>query len=84
MSNFLGSLHNAQVEIGNCYINGIGVSKDPEQAYQWYKKAASKNNPVAQYNIGLLYYNGWGLKKNIEITASEIVLSHRIALFSRF
>jgi len=57
---------NAQVEIGNCYINGIGVSKDPEQAYQWYKKAASKNNPVAQYNIGLLYYNGWGLKKNIE------------------
>ena len=57
---------NAQVEIGNCYFNGMGVAQDYVQAHQWYKKAAAKNNAAAQYNIGMLYNYGHGVKQNYE------------------
>ncbi|MBR6902145.1 MAG: sel1 repeat family protein, partial [Synergistaceae bacterium] len=30
----------------------------------WYKKAADNGDAIAQYNIGSLYENGLGVKKN--------------------
>jgi TPR repeat protein len=31
-----------------------------------YRTAADKENPKAQSNLGVCYYNGWGLEKNLE------------------
>ena len=33
---------NAQYNLGYCYEKGYGVTKDKEQAMQWYKKAADQ------------------------------------------
>ena len=50
--------------IGYLYKNGLGVRKDFEEAYFWFKKAADKNNPIAQYNIGNMYCYGEGMEKD--------------------
>jgi uncharacterized protein len=31
---------------------------------EWYRKAADQGNAYAQYNIGRLYDNGWGVEKD--------------------
>ena len=38
----------AQYYLGNCYENGIGVSKDGEKAVEWYTKAANQGDANAQ------------------------------------
>jgi TPR repeat protein len=31
---------------------------------EWYEKAAAQGSDAAQNNLGLLYYNGKGVRKN--------------------
>jgi len=42
----------AQLMLGNCYANGTGVAKDPQQAVRWWRKAGDNNYPQAQYLMG--------------------------------
>ena len=37
---------------------------------EWYRKAAEQGYATAQFNLGLMYENGWGVDKN-EATAVE-------------
>lgn len=39
-------------------------------AHRLFQKAAKENNPVAEYNLGLLYLNGRGVQKNIDIATN--------------
>jgi len=41
----------AQYSIGDMYYEGQGVTKDPAQAMQWYKKAADQGNSDAKAKI---------------------------------
>ena len=34
------------------------VGQDPEQAIEWLKQAAEQGSAIAQYRLGLLYYQG--------------------------
>ena len=34
------------------------------ESIKWYKKAAEKGYPTAQYQLGLIYYNGDGVPRN--------------------
>lgn len=36
----------AQFELGECYYNGTGITKDNIQAVNWYKKSAEQGNPT--------------------------------------
>ena len=37
--------------------------KDYKQAVKWYTKAAEQGYADAQYNLGIMYYNGrWSFK----------------------
>src|SRR5271163_4275478 len=50
----------AQVRLGNEYLD----KKDYSSAMIWFRKAAERNNPIAQNNIGWLYDNGLGVNKD--------------------
>lgn len=54
----------AQISIGIRYANGIGVTKDLEEAVKWFLKAAEKGNAMSQYNLGNCYRLGRGVKKD--------------------
>ncbi len=45
----------AQYNLGICYANGQGVTKDEAEAVKWYRKAAEQNHAMAQYNLGVCY-----------------------------
>ncbi len=54
----------AQFELGRCYHEGEGFTKDYQQAVYWFRKAAEKGNANAQFYLGLCYYNGEGVAKD--------------------
>ena len=56
----------AQYNLGVCYENGYGVTKDTEQAFYWYNKSAEQGYAQAQCNLGYRYANGYGVAKDIE------------------
>ena len=51
----------AQVELGNCYYNGVGVTQNHGSAALWYVKAARVGMPEAQEFIGYMYETGDGI-----------------------
>lgn len=42
------------------YLNGNGLPKDEVKGVEWLKKAMELNNPMLQYNMGLVYKYGAG------------------------
>ena len=52
----LGNM-DAILELGNRYYNGQGVPKSYKKAYEIFEKI--KDNMFAQYNIGVLYEEGY-------------------------
>lgn len=49
----------AQNAIGACYQFGIGVEENIERAIEWYKVSADQNCVIAQYNLGICYYENY-------------------------
>ena len=55
----------AQLELGNLYREGNGVSKDFKKAVEWYRKSAGQGYDVAQNALGFRYFSGTGVPKDI-------------------
>ena len=53
----------AQIRLGNMYLDGDGVPQDFAEAAQWYRKAAERGLAEAQYKLGFMYYAGIGVPK---------------------
>jgi TPR repeat protein len=49
-------------ELGDRYYN----SKDYGGALEWYRRAADRGLSDAQFNLGFLYENGWGVTKDLD------------------
>ncbi len=50
-----------------CRLGEIyGIRENYEAAIKWFSKAAREGNPDAQYNLGLIYYDGKGVEQNYE------------------
>ena len=47
--------------MGDCYLYGLGVAQNIDQAVEYYTKASDANIANAQYRLGLLYYYGQGV-----------------------
>jgi TPR repeat protein len=43
---------------------GAGVQKDEAEAADWLRRAAEHNDPVAQFNLGLMHAHGLGVSKD--------------------
>ena len=54
----------AQHNLGYCYDEGLGVTKDLYEAVKWYRKAADQGNAAAQNNLGYCYAKGLGVTKD--------------------
>ena len=54
----------AQYNLGVCYYNGYGDTKDYGEAVKWYRKAAEQGHADAQNNLGVCYYNGYGVAQD--------------------
>ncbi|CCQ74074.1 tetratricopeptide repeat protein [Magnetospira sp. QH-2] len=64
----LGRHREAEFRMGQLHFNGKGVAHDFNKARQWYRKAADRGHPVAQFLLGAMYEEGWGIDEDL-ITA---------------
>ena len=55
----------AQLYIGDCYANGLGVFLDKEEAVKWYRKAADQDMPEAQHRMFVCCGDGAGIERNL-------------------
>ncbi len=55
---------NAQFQIGDLFMTGRGVQRDPAAAAGWYRAAAQQGHAAAAGNLGVLYANGWGVPQS--------------------
>jgi TPR repeat protein len=55
---------NAEINLGNLYMRGLGVNQSYEEARSWYEKSATQGNPIAEAKLGVLYYYGLGVEEN--------------------
>lgn len=65
----------AQVELANRYLHGIGATKDPEIAAGWFRKAAAKGNPWAKMNLAAMLVSGEGIPQNYKEAMSLLLQS---------
>ena len=49
---------NAQNLLGYIYDEGLGIDKNKDKAYEYYKSSADQGNICAQHNLGHSYENG--------------------------
>ncbi|MBP1151501.1 tetratricopeptide repeat protein [Methylocaldum sp.] len=50
----------AQVNLGNLYMKGLGVPLDYVEARHWYEQAARQGDTTAESKLGVLYFYGLG------------------------
>jgi len=55
----------AQYNLGACYANGAGITKDLTRAMEWLQKAVEQGLAGAQFKLGLCYYKGEGIAKDL-------------------
>ena len=55
---------NAQRNLGAMYLQGYGVSRDPTQAFAWFKKAADAGSRDGAYQLALMYEAGRGAPRD--------------------
>ncbi len=65
----------AQNDLGDLYLHGRGVEKNPAEAVKWFQKAARARNAKALTTLGDCYLAGDGVGKDHE----EAVRSYHIA-----
>ncbi len=49
----------AQYKLGEHYENGVGVARNPREAYRWYRRAAEAGDRYAEFKVG------WFLQKGL-------------------
>ena len=55
---------NAKLFLANEYFHGKNRPVNYVLAAYWFRRAAEKNDPRAQYNLAMCYENGWGVPKS--------------------
>ena len=55
----------AQSQMGDAYLFGeYDLEVNYSKAFEWYSKAANQNDAKSQYNLAIMYLNGYGVQKN--------------------
>ena len=58
-------LARAQAGLAHLYANGLGIDKDPAQAFAWTLKAVEQGLAQSQNNLGWYYERGLGVQSNL-------------------
>lgn len=67
----------AWMELGGCYLDGYGVSRNPEQAAVCFETAANLNQPEAQLQLGRCYHHGIGVTRDSALAEHWYRKAHR-------
>ena len=62
----------AQFTLGNCYMQGIGITQNQAAAAKWIRKAAEQGYADAQFALGSCYLEGIGIIQNREEAAKWV------------
>ncbi|MGC2774099.1 MAG: tetratricopeptide repeat protein [Bradyrhizobium sp.] len=54
----------SQYKLGTAYDEGLGFSKDPTEAFKWFRLAAERGHAHSQFRVGDMYMSGDGVAKN--------------------
>jgi TPR repeat protein len=54
----------AQVNLGNLYMKGWGLTQNYGEAFRWYLKAAGQGSVIGQGKLGLMHYYGLGVPED--------------------
>ena len=57
----------AQNLVGFMYMNGEGVTQNPDVAVSWLRKASEQGQLDAQYNLSRAYFSGYGVDRDQSI-----------------
>ena len=58
------------MSLGVMMSEGQGVPKDEAGAVRWFRRAADAGDPRGMYGLGLMYYQGAGVER--DLTADEL------------
>ncbi len=55
-----------QLSASEMVNKGVAADNDGnyQEAVRWYRKAAEQGHAKAQYNLGVMYYNGFGVTQD--------------------
>ncbi|GAC14238.1 tetratricopeptide repeat protein [Aliiglaciecola lipolytica] len=56
--------------MGTAYAEGLGKTKNDEEAVIWYRRAAIEGHVLAQHNLGNVYASGTGVQQNDELAVN--------------
>ncbi|RIB16793.1 hypothetical protein C2G38_2315644 [Gigaspora rosea] len=51
-------------QVGNCYLDGIGVKKDKNKAFIYYQKSSKMGHIKGMHNLGCCFQNGIGINND--------------------
>lgn len=60
----------AQNALGEMYYMGTNIPRDYKHAVYWFGEAFEQSHPCATYNLGICYYNGHGVERNVDMARS--------------
>ena len=60
---------NGYYNLGMCYMNGYGVEKDADMAYDCFKFASEAQHPEAMNNVGAFFRDGMVVEKDLATAA---------------
>ena len=61
--------------VGNCYLNGLGVEENDEEAANWFKKAAELGEPDSMFHLAWMYQEGIGVEKDMDLATEYLYKS---------
>jgi len=67
----------AWMELGGCYLDGYGVSRNEEQAAACFETAANLNQPGAQFYLGRCYHHGIGVSRDLALAEGWFLRAKR-------
>jgi TPR repeat protein len=55
----------AQAELGQLFLLGVGREKSPARAFEWFRSASKGGSAEGHYQLGVAYLKGTGTKVNL-------------------
>lgn len=65
----------AQIVWGQLLLDGRGVARDAEAAFDWFQKAAAQGDVEARNMVGRCYEQGWGVAVNFKLATESFEMA---------
>ena len=70
----------SQTQLGYCYLKGDGTDINYNKAFSWFVKAATQDEPVANFCIGVMQFCAYGVSKDYKKALSAFKRSIELGI----